>query len=175
MSDTQTAAPQIPPEVAAYMRGPTEEALQFEFLIGDWRVDGRRFGPNGELQYAGRWSAQYLYDKRMVMDQFTTSGPSGQDIAAFTTLRTFSPFTKRWEIAGMAAMQPAINGKWFGHYVDGEMHLEAEGFGPNGQPFKSRIRFFEIESNCFKWENHVSLDGGDTWMKAASLVATRVV
>lgn len=173
MSDAKSPA-QIPPEVAAYMRGPTEESLQFEFLIGEWHVEGRRYGPNGEQQYAGRWSARYLYGKRMVMDEFTVLAPSGQEVSAFTTLRTFSPLTGRWEMAGIGAMQPAINGKWFGNCVEGEMHLEAEGQGPSGQQVKSRIRFFEIEPSCFKWENHVSLNGGDTWMKAASLVATKV-
>lgn len=157
------------------MQGPTEELFQFDFLIGDWKIEGRRFGPNGESQYTGHWVAQYLCGKRVVMDQFTTFGLTGQEVSAFTTLRTFSPFTKRWEMAGMAAMQPAFNGKWFGNFVDSEMHLEAEGLGQNGQQVKSRIRFFEIESNRFKWENHLSLDNGGTWMEAAALVAIRVV
>ena len=102
------------------MQDPTEESLQFEFLIGEWRVDGRRYGPNGEQQYAGRWQAQYLHGKRMVMDDFTVLAPSGQEVSAFITLRTFSPFTRRWEIAGMAALQPAVNGKWFAR--DGARH-----------------------------------------------------
>jgi hypothetical protein len=173
MPESSSAVPKLPPEVAAYLRGPTDESLQFDFLIGGWRVDGRRHGPDGEMPYAGRWQAQYLHGKRMVMDDFTVLAPSDDEVSAFVTLRTFSPLTGRWEIAGMPAMQPGVNGKWFGHHVDGEMHLEAEVVGPGGHPMKSRIRFYAIEPQRFQWENHVSIDGGATWKKVASLVATR--
>ena len=171
MSEPQ---PEVPPEVLAYLRGPTEESLQFDFLIGEWRVEGRRFSPAGEQRYTGSWRAQYLQGKRMVMDDFVVHGPSGQEVAGFVTLRTFSPQTRRWEMAGMPPLQPALNGKWFGHLVNGEMQLEAEVPGPNGQVVKSRIRFFGIEANRFEWENHVSLDQGANWMKVASLVAFRI-
>ena len=173
MSEAQTAAPQVPPEILAYLRGPTEESLQFDFLIGEWQVEGRRFGPSGEQAYTGVWRAQYLHGKRMVMDDFVVHGPSGQEVSAFVTLRTFSPITGRWEMAGMPALQPGVNGKWFGNLVAGEMHLEAEGQGPNGQTVKSRIRFHHIEPSRFEWENHMSFDGGNNWVKVAALVANR--
>ena len=170
MSESQ---PELPPEVLAYVQGPTGESLQFDFLIGEWRVEGRRFGPAGEQPYTGFWRAQYLQGKRMVMDDFVVHGPSGQEVSGFVTLRTFCPTTGRWEMAGMPALQPAMNGKWFGNFVGGEMHLEAEVLGPNGQLVKSNIRFFAIEPNRFEWENKVSLDGGSTWLKTACLVASR--
>lgn len=174
MSEAQTELPQIPPEVLAYLSGPTEESFQFEFLIGEWRVEGRRYGPSGEQSYTGSWRAQYLHGKRMVMDDFVVYGPPGEEVSAFVTIRTFSPITRRWEMAGMPALQPAVNGKWFGNLVEGEMHLEAEWLGPNGQLVKSRIRFHDIEPSRFKWENHMSFDGGSNWVKVAALVATRV-
>lgn len=173
MSEARSTPPQIPPEILAYLRGPTEESLQFDFLIGQWRVDGRRYGPDGEQRYAGRWHAQYLHGKRMVLDDFTVLAPSGEEVSAFVTLRSYSPMRGRWEIAGMAALQSAFNGKWFGNPVGSEMHLEAEGPGPDGRPVMSRIRFHDIDPCRFQWENHVSLDGGSTWLRVASLVATR--
>jgi hypothetical protein len=36
MNDSEHKAPQIPPEVACYLRGAGSENLQFDFLIGDW-------------------------------------------------------------------------------------------------------------------------------------------
>lgn len=174
MSEVQAAAPQIPPEVLAYLRGPTEDSLQFDFLIGEWHVEGRRYGPSGEQPYSGSWRAQYLHGKRMVMDDFTVYGPGGQEVSGFVTLRTFSPISGRWEMAGMGALQPAVNGKWFGNLVDGEMHLEAEGTAPNGQLVRSRIRFHDIQQSSFRWENHMSFDGGASWVRVASLDATRI-
>mgnify|MGYP001336705498 CR=1 FL=1 len=174
MPEAQAAAPQVPPEILAYLRGPTEESLHFDFLIGEWQVEGRRYGPGGEQPYTGVWRAQYLHGKRMVMDDFVVHGPSGQEVSAFVTLRTFSPITGRWEMAGMPALQPAVNGKWFGNLVAGEMHLEAEGPGPQGQIVKSRIRFHDIAQGSFQWENRMSFDGGENWVTVATLVASRV-
>ena len=53
MPEAQAAAPQVPPEILAYLRGPTEESLHFDFLIGEWQVEGRRYGPGGEQPYTG--------------------------------------------------------------------------------------------------------------------------
>lgn len=174
-AEAQAKAPQLPPDVANYIKGATPESLQFDFLIGEWSVDGSRFGPNGELQlnYAATWHAQYLHDKRMVMDDFTVFLPNGQEISSFVTLRTYCSITKRWELAGLAAFQPAVNGKWYGHWVDGEMHLSAEGKTPDGRSFENRIRFHDIGPDSFKWESKMSFDDGNTWAKVASLVATR--
>jgi hypothetical protein len=175
MTQAQSKTPQIPPEVLNYMRGPTEECMQFDFLIGDWKVEGSRYAPNGETMqnYAGAWRAQYLHDKRMIMDDFTIHAPTGQEVSAFVTLRTYSPITKRWEMAGISAFQPAVNGKWYGNFADGEMHLTMEGLMPDGRSFRNRIRFHDIERDRFQWESLISHDEGKTWIKISSLVARR--
>jgi hypothetical protein len=110
----------------------------------------------------------------MIMDDFTIHAPTGQEVSAFVTLRTYSPLTNRWEMAGISAFQPAINGKWYGNQVDGEMHLIMEGLMPDGRGFKNRIRFYDIGQDRFQWDNRISYDEGHTWMKISSLVASRV-
>jgi hypothetical protein len=60
MSTTKSEATPVSPDVLAYVQGPPTESLQFDFLIGEWRVQGRRFGPAGEQAYAAAWRAQYL-------------------------------------------------------------------------------------------------------------------
>lgn len=171
-----TSPPSIPPEILHYMKGATDESLQFGFLIGDWSIEGKRLTPNGETaqEYAGKWHAEYLHDKRMVMDDFTVYLPSGQPISSFVTLRTYSPFTQRWEMAGLAAFQPSTISKWYGNLIGGEMHLSAEGYAPNGSAIKTRIRFYDIKQSSFKWENLMSTDDGKTWLKTSSLIATRI-
>ena len=54
------------------------------------------------------------------------------------------------------------------------MHIDAEGADPQGRPVRTRIRFFDIRPESFAWESQVSLDGGERWLPAASLTATRV-
>ena len=74
----------------------------------------------------------------------------------------------------MGAFQPAVNGKWYGNWMDGEMHLHIDGAMPDGRAFKNHIRFHGIEENQFRWESRISHDNGNAWFTMASLIATRV-
>lgn len=175
MTDTSNKLVNISPEVRNYLRGATEECLQFDFLIGRWTVDGSRYNADGELlqKYGGTWRAEYLHDKRIVLDDFTICLPSGEEVSSFVTLRTYSPITNRWEMAGLAAFQPSLSGKWFGNLGDGEMHLSVENEEADGRVVKHRIRFFDIGPDTFRWERRLSYDGGNTWVLASFLIASR--
>jgi hypothetical protein len=166
----------MPPEIAAYVKGAnTDKHRQFDFLIGHWTVDAKRYDPDGSVQlsYSGTWDAKYLNDKRMVLDDFKALSPTGQEISSFVTLRTYSEFTNRWEIAGLGAHQPSTISEWYGELKSGEMVLNATGKGPSGAEVINRIRFYHIEKNEFIWESNMSFDGGASWMKMVSLVAKR--
>jgi hypothetical protein len=75
--------------------------------------------------------------------------------------------------SGLAALQPAAVAQWWGECKDGEMHTEAIGRTPAGTQIRNHIRFFSIETNRFAWESNVGVDDGNTWLRAASLTATR--
>ena len=177
MSTNESAAPKIPAEITNYIKGAAafEECQQFDFLIGNWTVDGRRYGANADViqTFAATWRAQYLAERRMIMDEFTVAIPTGQVVSTFVTLRTYSPITRRWELAGMPAMQPALAGTWNGYLVGDEMHLTAVGPTPDGRTIRNQIRFYDIEDNRFGWESTLSQDDGKTWVKLSSLVAVR--
>jgi hypothetical protein len=172
MSEQQ--APQIPPEVLRYIKEPVAESKQFDFLIGNWNVDGARFKEDGTplLKYKAPWSAVHLNGGRMVMDDFKALGPNGQPVSSFVTLRTYSEVTNRWELAGLQAVSPAMPSEWYGVAKDGEMLLDATAKTPNGE-VKNRIRFFNITANSFSWESSMSFDQGKSWRKVAELKATR--
>ena len=165
----------LPPDIARYIQGPGPESLQFDFLIGDWTVEGTRYAPTGEIamSYTGVWRAEYRHDKRMVVDDFSIHLPDGTEVSSFVTVRSYSPLTNRWEIAGLGAFQTAMQGEWFGAWSDGEMVLQAKARGPDGRDVRNRIRFHDIAAETFHWESLISFDDGATWMKAASLIATR--
>ncbi len=173
---TQKTEHHIPPEVARYLQGPTAESRQFDFLIGQWDATVTRYAPDGAVQmrYPARWVAQHLNEGRIVMDEFKAFAPTGQQVSSYVTLRTYCETTHRWELTGLAAFQPAVNGPWSGVWADGEMHLDALGMGPDGKPMRTKIRFFNIEPQSFAWESQASLDDGKTWRQMASLSATRV-
>jgi hypothetical protein len=76
-------------------------------------------------------------------------------------------------MAGLAALEPATNGSWFGHCLDGEIRCSAEGPGPDGKMVKAETRFHAIRPHGFRWDIRNSHDDGRTWLMVASLVAKR--
>lgn len=176
VQESKNQAPQVPPEVARYLKGASPESQQFEFLIGDWDVAAIRYKEDGSplFQYKAGWNAKYLNEGRMVLDDFKAYGPTGQAISSYVTLRTYSETTHRWEMAGLSALSPASSAEWYGEWKDSEMLLDAKGKDPMGNMVRTKIRFFNIAKNSFSWESNVSRDEGKTWVKTASLLASRV-
>lgn len=176
VQESKSQAPQVPPEVAQYLKGVSPEGQQFDFLIGDWEVAATRYKEDGSplFQYRASWNAKYLNEGRMIVDDFKAYAPTGQAVSSYVTLRTYSEATHRWEMAGLSALQPAASAEWYGELKDGEMLLDASGKDSAGIIVKTKIRFFNIAKNSFSWESKISRDEGKTWVKAASLLASRV-
>jgi hypothetical protein len=175
VQEPKSQAPQVPPDVARYLSGAPLEGRQFDFLIGDWTVAATRYKEDGStlFQYKATWSAKYLNEGRMVVDDFKAYAPTGQAVSSYVTLRTYSETNHRWEMVGLAALQPAVSAEWFGEWKDGEMLLRAAGKDPSGNVVRTQIRFFYIAKDSFEWESQVSRDDGQTWIKTAALLASR--
>ena len=167
--------PSMPPEVARYLYGPIPASRQFEFLIGDWDVDAARLSPDGSVlfRYRATWAAKYLNEGRMVVDDFKALAPDGRPISSYVTLRTYSEVSGRWEMSGLAALQPAGALEWHGVWTGTEMLIDATGVDPSGRSIRTKIRFSNITHHGFAWESESSADDGKTWTRTASLVATR--
>jgi hypothetical protein len=165
----------MPPDVARYLKGATAQSRQFGFLIGLWDVVVTRFKDDGSVlfQYKAKWDAKYVNDGRMIIDDFRACGPSGEAISSFVTLRTYSETTQRWEMQGLAALQPAAATEWYGIWQDGEMLLDATGKNAEGKTIRTQIRFYEIQKDRFSWSSKNSRDEGSSWVQSASLVAVR--
>ncbi len=166
----------IPPEVLAYISGPNlPEHQEFDFLIGKWNVKGSRLLPNGEtMDYNGEWEANYINEKRMIMDEFKILSPTGNPISAYVTLRSYSPLSKRWELTGLAAMMSAHSmTEWYGNMNGNEMRLIAKGITPDGKDFINEIKFYDISRKSFNWKSSLSFDNGENWIKNGDLVAER--
>jgi hypothetical protein len=150
------------------------ESHQFDFLLGAWTVEAERHNPDGStLRYAGKWTARTLDDGRIVLDEFQARGAAGEWLSTFVTLRTYAPATRRWEMTGLASLQPAAPARWHGEWREGEMHMDAEGLDSQGRTVHTHIRFFDIAADRFSWESQASFDGGSHWFLAARLTATR--
>jgi hypothetical protein len=176
MTTPQPSPTQLPPEVARFLKEPSVESKQFDFLLGEWDVDVIRLNEDGSplFRYKATWSAKSLNGGRMIMDDFRALGPNRQPVSSYITLRTFSEVTNRWELTGLQALQPSAPAEWYGVKSGEEMLLDATGKSPTGEMIKTRIRFFGISAGSFAWDSSMSLDSGKTWRKTAELRATRV-
>jgi hypothetical protein len=166
---------QIPTEILRYLNEPVAESKQFDFLIGDWHVDGLRYKEDGTplLSYKALWSAVYLHGGRMVMDDFQALGPTGRPVSSFVTLRTYSEATRRWEFVGLRALSAAIPSEWYGEARNGEMILTAITRTPAGDTTETRTRFFDITADSFSWDGVTSTDQGKHWRKTTELKVIR--
>ncbi len=167
----------VPQEVIDYVKGADSDVFnQFDFLIGDWVVKGVRYLPgNGEQTYDGRWSAKYLNEGRMIMDEFRALGPGGQEVSSYVTLRTYSPRSNRWEMTGLGALMPMASiDEWHGSLKDDEMHMFVRGRSPEWDVALNTIRFFDIGKDSFNWESKMSFDGGASWINIGGLTAQRI-
>lgn len=176
MSINEQIKTQIPPDVLAYINGAdSQQHLQFDFLIGHWDVNAVRYNPDGSVQqsYKGHWEAKYLNNKRMVIDDFKALSPTGAEISSFVTLRTYSEMTSQWQIVGLGAHLPSTINEWKGVQKDKDMLLRATGTDSDGASFINKIRFYNLAEHEFLWESNLSFDDGESWIKTASLIATR--
>lgn len=162
--------------VLSYRRGVPAESSQLDFLLGDWEATTARYRADGSeiASYGGTWSARPLRDGRVILDEFTARLDDGGELSYMATLRTFSPETGRWEMTFLIAHQPQRIRSFSGALEAGEFHATGRGVGLDGRPVSARVRFFEISPVGFRWENRVSLDGGDSWYRDSEIWARRI-
>jgi len=147
----------------------------FDFTLGEWDADVIHYAADGTVsqELEGSWSAKASFGGKVIEDQFIQRVGGVDDASAFT-LRTYCEETQRWEMVFLWAGQPATGLIAFvGNRVDNEMHLNLQQLGPNGLVTLMRIRFFDISSDSFSWENSTSVDNGLTWLPGMSLKLRR--
>lgn len=177
MSQNDDPTALVPLEgIMAYREGLPPEASQFDFLLGEWDARTTRYRADGSeiAGYPGTWRARHLHEGRILLDEFTARLDDGSELSFMATLRTFSSATKRWEMMFLIAHQPQLITSFSGVFEEGEMRLDGSGKTLSGDPVVSRVRFFDITSESFEWENRVSLDGGATWYRDSTISARRI-
>jgi hypothetical protein len=71
-------------------------------------------------------------------------------------------------------LQSAVVAEWYGEWRNGDMQTHAISKNPQGTTIRTMIRFFDINADRFARESTYGVDDGNTWLRAASLIATRV-
>ncbi len=151
---TQTAVPQSSPN-------------DFDFLMGDWRVQHRRLkerlaGNHEWIEFEGTLSARKTMGGAGNVDDNVLEMPGGAYRAV--GLRAFDPKTRLWAIWWLdgrmpeAPLDPPVRGSFengVGTFYGDDTF--------NGKQIRIRFQWSRITPTTCHWEQAFSPDGGKTW------------
>lgn len=132
------------------------ELAQFAFMIGAHSCNDRMRQPDGSWnEFPTRWNARYFMNGFGIQDHYWT--PS-----AFTTtnLRIFDAAAKRWKVT-FFAMPNYSSGTWEGKQEGERMVMRQTTELPDGRTRESRLTFYEISAEGFRWKSETITDGGE--------------
>ena len=160
------------------VRAP-QEARQFDFLIGQWRlqvkplVNGLAAKIHGAPKMQGTWKAWRAMEGWGIEDEVRIVDASGNPRALSHAIRLYDATARQWsQVVADAYKGQFTNATalWQG----AEMVLTGRGTDGEGKAFVSKTRFFDITPTTFKYRNDRSYDQGKTWTEGVlSIEATR--
>lgn len=138
----------------------------FDFLIGDWTVTNERLRERLVGSDAWETFTAFSHIEKVMQAPDGTFGGNLDQMAVpergFTgmTLRLYDPETGLWSIYWSDTKSFRLFPPTVGRFVDGR----GEFFGDDiegGQPV--RVRFLWTGGESPRWEQAMSVDGGETW------------
>lgn len=139
-----------------------EPSREFDFLIGDWRMDVEQFGPTGEsIRKLTEWShVRRTNAGATLLDEWEGSG---------FTIRTWDPTDRVWRLFWTDRQGSAGRfQRWEGTFEDGVGTFLGGSSDRAGSPgsttVSSKIEFSEITPTTVLWKMWKSPDGGATWV-----------
>ncbi|KNC66946.1 hypothetical protein [Pseudoalteromonas ardens] len=156
--------------------GAPAAASDYAFLIGHWQCQYEQLDLQGKVQFSSpcRWQAQYAFDNKMVVDDFSLLDAQGKVTYAGRTLRTYSLQDKRWHQVFLPVQMNATLNPFTAQRDNDGVHLKVEQRLPGGKLQPARFRFSQISDKGFVWESSKQLNGSDSWYVDMRLRATRV-
>ncbi len=163
---------------ASGVRAP-QEAHQFDFLLGQWRlevkplVSGLAAAIHGAPKLQGTWKAWRGMEGWGIDDEMRIVDASGNPRALSRGVRIYDATAKQWTqvVADVYKGQfTNATAQWQGS----EMVISARGTDGEGKAYLARTRFYDITPTSFRWRSDRSFDLGKTWTEGIlSIEATR--
>ena len=171
----EPAQAQIREAIETYLAGAPPESDELDFLVGEWETRSRRFRPDGTLlvELAGRWRGEWLLERRLLLDCYRTFAPDGREIGASVTLRTYCPSSRAWVMTFLTPLQPDRLISFGGQRVGDELHLAARATDLRGHEIEARVRFYDISTDAFRWDQLTRPAGSNEWHREIEIVAKR--
>jgi hypothetical protein len=151
---------------------PDPEMRQFDFLVGQWQVNGevKTSGimalVHGQPKLAGSWKAWHTADGQAIEDELTLTDASGTLLSAVHFTRRFSREEKCWKISARDAYKGALPQATARRQGD-DMLVTSSGTTPEGKHYRHRTHYLDITPAGFRMVQDRSYDDGKTWDTAA--------
>jgi hypothetical protein len=144
------------------------EAMQFDFLIGQWeivaqpRISGLAAKIHGSPKFPGIWKAWRAFDGFGIEDEVRLTDRSGNPYALTHTLRIYDRAAQQWVVTALDVYRSKFTTAQ-GEWRDGAMHVRSQGTDSEGKAWIARTRFHDITATSFRMQQDRSFDDGRTW------------
>jgi hypothetical protein len=143
---------------------PATGAHDFDFLVGEWRVDHHRLKPDSRdwVDFEGRCTNRKLMDGGANMEEHSLNAPYGAYRAV--ALRAYDPKTGQWAIWWLDGRYPSgpLDPPVKGRFENGVGTFYSD-YTQDGKPMRVRFVWSNITPTSARWEQSLSSDGGKTW------------
>lgn len=158
------------PSSAQETRGcGSPEAADFDFWIGDWRIEQKILRQDGSwLPLEARTSVSATLDGCALIEhwegevQFFWEGMSQPELMKGLSVRAFDAEAGVWSIHWMDSRTPRFGTPYRGRFQDDRGEFFRNWVSPQGER-KGRITFSDINPDSVRWDLAVSSDDGQSW------------
>ena len=157
---------------------PPPEAAQYNFLLGEWDLEvsvpaaSLAAKIHGMPKLVGTWKAWRGLDGWGISDELRLTDEAGNPMSLTHNVRFYDPRAKHWVVSTLDVYRGTLSTPTAQWREDG-MHLVSRGTGPDGRPYRSRTRIYEIEPTSFSLQQDRSFDDGKTWEEGALRIEAR--
>ena len=150
------------------LRTAPAEARQFSFLVGQFELDVRPKAVglgqkiHGVPKVIGTWSGRRAMDGFGIEDELRLTDASGNPRTLLHAVRYYDASTKHWTTSSIDVYRGVFTTAT-AEWRDNAMLATSRGQGPEGKPYLSRGRYYDITPTSFRFQQDRSMDDGKTW------------
>lgn len=133
----------------SYNPDAPEKIKEFAPLIGSSQCKSVQRNQDGSWQDTTNmiWEFRYIFNGQAIQD-FSWK----QNGNYSSSVRQFNPDSSLWVVTYFSAQTPSLSpSTWTGNLVEGKIVLERPQKAPNGLDGYSRLTFYDISDEAFKW------------------------
>ncbi len=161
----------------------SEQARQFDFLLGDWDIVQKiRQNDGGWKEFGARSSVHLAMDGCAVVEdwsgtaQFFWAGMQEPQSLQAISVRIWNPGSQRWIVHWMDSMNPQF-GNFVGRFDDryATFFRVQKTAMEDANAVITRMAYANLDQNPIQWELALSNDGGKSWQPLWVQTMTRKV